>query len=76
MGILREIFADSTGSLSSTRIMGFMVLTNIMLVWTWKSYTAESWVSMDWSTWAIITTMISGKVIQKRYEHDKTQGEK
>jgi hypothetical protein len=69
--MLKDIFTDHHGRLSFTRVIGFFVITNIMLVWTVKSIFVSDWLAMDASTVGIILTVVAGKVWQKKHEKNE-----
>ena len=60
----KDMFSDSN-SVSLTRILTFLVVTDIMTVWTIECIKNFKMQDIPWGPVSVIGLMITGKVVQK-----------
>lgn len=71
MSVLREIFSDTTGQLSSMRILVFFVVVNeVALRWVSLFYTSQSPLS-TWNDIAAIAVPFLAKAAQAAFEEGR-----
>lgn len=66
-----QMFNDLNGKTSSIRILTFMVVFIIMVVWAYISMKSETMISIDPGLIGVIGTLIGGKAIQSFAENGK-----
>ena len=64
-----QMFNDPNGKTSSIRILTFMVVFIIMIVWAYISMKSETMISIDPGLIGVIGTLIGGKAVQSFAEN-------
>ena len=63
---LTKLFS-SNQEVSWTRVIGFLIIADIMTVWTVACIVTKQYVSIPWSDASIIIAALTGKVIQSSF---------
>ena len=67
-----QMFDDPDGKLSSIRVLTFMVVLIVMLVWAYISMKAGAMVMIDPGLIGVIGTLVGGKTVQSFAENRKS----
>jgi positive regulator of sigma E activity len=68
---VKALFADAQGRPSAMRLAAYLTVTNIMIVWTYKSIRSdEDWVSMGADTIGLIVGILLAKAYQRKHEKE------
>jgi hypothetical protein len=68
MTVLKSFFCDHDGCPSMMRLAAFLIVSNIMLCWTYVTIRNGRWVPMGPDTIGMIVTVLGAKAWQKRIE--------
>ena len=65
---LNQFFQDCSGQFSSMRLIGFLVILTILVVWVWANISSGQYIPLVYSEAGIITAVVGGKALQSRFE--------
>lgn len=66
--LLREVFGTDSGALSMMRVAAFIVVSNLMFVWTMLCLRTNTFIPLDFNTALTIIGVLGAKAYQRKFE--------
>lgn len=71
MNYIKSLLSAGTKD-SIMRILAAFVIIDIMGMWSYMCVAKNEFLAIPWDTAVVITAVLLGKALQKKYETDKT----